>query len=718
MQSVSKYLSIRYLLVFIFILSSFLAFLSLNSQSANSQDEGPTGRNPWDLKIMPQNGLFVFYDNPAGASQTGKPLDLGDFDGDGCGDIAITGQNATTLRPEGARREAGHVRIVMDMCTVGGRIAMEEDEPPSHTVVTIYGAYAGDMAGTEIYVGDFNSDGYDDLVIGAQNNDGASLERINAGAVYLVLGNKDFALNTDIDLRTPPAYVLTFYGANINDRFGMWVEGGDFDGDGYEDMLLGANQGDGYENSRSNSGEAWIIYGDEYLLTKYRPVTDLATDDLDATWIIGADFDDLLGSTVWGDDVNGDGYDDAIVSAALWRGSAGVEGLSFGGGDGPGNTRYNAGETYIVYGNANFRREIIDLAARVDEFGYPLDDSITVFYGADENDLLGEEVATGDLNGDGQLDVIVATLIGDGPNNSILESGEAWVVYNDGELPGQAFDLADPDFDRMVAIYPDQTYSKGGDTVRVADLNRDGVDDLFYGVPDYDPMGYDLETRRNAGFLAVLFGHEGGFPTNDGQILLPSAEPNGLLVRYIVGADENDMMSYAMAVGDVDNDGIVDIAPNGMGGDGAYNTLSNTGEIYVISGAEFLSSDHDLRNPSEQTTPVVQSIPPTSTPIPVPEFDTSVPGSPALGFLYYHEVCAGCHGPGGSGEGVGLALIDTDFILNISDEDLLYFLQVGRFADDPANITGIVMPPYGGRVDWGPAEMWDIVAYIRQLNAQ
>lgn len=718
MQSSRRPLFLRYILVLCLILVSSAIFALTQFNSANSQDNQPTGDNPWDLKIMPQAGLFTFYDAPAGASQTGKPLEIGDFNGDGCGDLAITGQNAISLRPEGSRREGGHIRIVMDVCDIEGRIALEEEEvTPSYTVLTIYGAYAGDMAGTETYVGDFNSDGYSDLMLSAQNNDGASLERINSGAVYVVLGNEDFAFNNEIDLRHPPAHVLTFYGANINDRFGMWVGGGDFDGDGYEDMLIGANQGDGYENSRANAGEAWILYGDELLLSKYRPVTDLATADIDATWIIGADFDDLLGSCVWGADLNDDGFDDAIVSAALWRGSAGVEGLSFGGGDGPANSRYNAGETYVVYGYADMRGEIIDLATLLDETGTPIDESITVIYGADQNDLLGEEIATGDLDGDGQPDLVLGTLIGDGANNRLEESGEAWVIYVDEDFPGQAFDLAQPDFEKMVVIYPDQAYSKGGDTMRVGDLDQDGVDDLFYGVPDYDPRGYDLALRRNAGYLAIIFGKTGGFPHIDGQIILPSGAPEDLVVRYIVGADENDMMSYGMAIGDVDGDGVIDIAPNGMGGDGLRNTLANAGEIYVISGAEFLASDHSQLDETPSATEIVQSSS-TNTPLPiVADFDTSALGSPQQGFIYYQSTCAGCHGSEGSGEGVGLPLVDTDFINDISDEELLYFLQVGRSSDDSASQTGVLMPAYGGRVNGTPAEMWDIIAYIRQLNA-
>src|SRR5512134_3891057 len=70
-----------------------------------------TGGTPWDLRLVSQTGEFAFYDLPAGASTTGKPLDIGDFDGNGCGDIAITGQNAAHALGVW-RGSAGHVRIV------------------------------------------------------------------------------------------------------------------------------------------------------------------------------------------------------------------------------------------------------------------------------------------------------------------------------------------------------------------------------------------------------------------------------------------------------------------------------------------------------------------------------------------------------------------------------------------------------------------------------
>jgi mono/diheme cytochrome c family protein len=680
--------------------------------------EGATGGQPWDLHHIEQAGLFVFYDSPAGTSTTGKPLDVGDFDGNGCGDIAITGQNAAHALGSW-RGSAGHVRVVMNLCDVGGLVAMDEI-PEGQKVFTIFGAYAGDMAGTETYVADFNGDGFDDLLFSAQNSDGPA-RRTNAGAAYVLFGSADFASHNDIDLLSLPEDIIVFYGASAEDRLGLWVEGGDFDGDGFHDLLLGANQADGENDARINAGEVWIIYGREDMVEHYGQVTDMADPPGEATRIIGADYDDLLGSCVWGDDLNADGYAEAIVSAGLWRASSGVGGLSFGGADGPGNTRYNSGETFIIFGGESVRARTIDLAVTVDEFGRPLNDSVTVIYGADANDLLGEEIAVGDMDGDGRNDLVLGTLVGDGANNDLDEAGEAWVIYTHEPFEGRMFDLASPEPARAVVIYPDQADSKAGDTLRAGDLDGDGYADLFYGAPDYDPIGYDGQMRPNAGLLAVIFGQEGMLPNVDGRILL-FEPPDGLRTRFIVGGDANDMMPYAMAVYDMDGDGVIDIAPNAMGGDGVRNDQVNAGEIYVLDGAEFLSDDH-VYITGEATV----NVPPTEAPgaaveaTPLPEATTAASAESDLerGQAYFEETCAGCHGFEGEGvEGLGLPLVTSPLVMYASDLELMIFLRVGRPADHPDNTLGVSMPPSGGRPDWNNDEMMDVIAYLRLLRDQ
>ena len=686
------------------------ALLAIHAQAT------PTGGAPWDLHLTGQTGQFTYYDSPSGSSVTGKPLEIADFDGNGCGDLAITGQNATHPLSDGWRGSSGHVRILMNLCSISGQ--MTADDLASGRGFTIFGAFPGDMAGSETYTADFNGDGYDDLLFSAQNSDGAQAARSNAGAVYVLFGGADFAQHPDIDLRTLPDDIFAVYGASPEDRLGLWVEGGDFDGDGLHDLLIGANQADGENNRRINAGEVWIIYGAADMIAAYGQTVDLSQAPADGTRIIGADYDDLMGSTVWGDDLDGDGFDDAIVSAALWRASSGIGGLSFGGGDGPGNQRYNSGETFVVFGRADLRGQVIDLAAHVDANGAPLDESISVIYGRRPNDLLGEEIACGDLDGDGRLDLILGTLVGDGRDANLDEAGEAWVIYTHDPIRGQMIDLSAPEAGRTVVIYPDQADSKAGDTLRAADLDGDGVDDLFYGAPDYDPTGYDGQVRHNAGMMAILFGEIGGLPNIDGVIEV-FAPPPDLRQRIIIGGEANDMMPYALAVGDVDGDGVIDIEPNAMGGDGLNNDAQNAGEIYVISGAEFLSPDHAFQ-PETTAEPPQATLTrlPATTPTPFPTATVAARGGDLeLGRQHFMETCAGCHGLNGEGvPNLGLPLVSSPLVLYASDADLLALIRTGRAADHPDNVTGVAMPPSGGRPDWTDDDLLAIVAYLRWLR--
>ena len=542
----------------------------------------------WDLRETGREGNFVFYDAPAGASARGKPLDAGDLNGDGCGDLAISGVSADASVSGRFRNDAGHVRVVMDLCAIDGWIDMSDQAVKNPTVRTFWGARSGDMAGTEVYVGDVNADGYDDVAFGSQNYDGPNQDRVEAGAVYLILGSAEFAVMGDVDLLQPPDNAILFYGATARDRFGIWVDGGDFNDDGFIDLLIGATQADGEDEARVNAGETWIIYGTSDPVADYGKQVDMREPPETATRVIGVDYDDLLGSTTLGGDVNADDFDDAIVSASLWRESAGVGGVEFGGGDGSDNRRYNSGEVFVVFGHEALPGTVIDLAALLDDQGQPINESIAVIYGPDPGDVLGEELAVGDINGDGRNELALGTLVSAGLDNSMPEAGEAWILNTSEPFAGQAFDLAETEPGRATVIYTDQAGSMGGDILRFADLDSDGYDELLYGAPTYDVTGSDLILREDAGLLAILFGSQSGLPGNEGQILLPSSLPSNLRARYILGADSGDEMAYGLAVYDIDGDGYLDIAPNGMLGDGSDNTLIDAGEVYVISGRVFL----------------------------------------------------------------------------------------------------------------------------------
>lgn len=148
--------------------------------------------------------------------------------------------------------------------------------------------------------------------------------------------------STVIDLST----LLTADGFIIQgdaggDQAGLSVSGvGDVNGDGIEDVIVGAPQGDdgGFDN-----GEAYVIYGQTGATRGTLDLSGLTAND---GFIIQGDaFYDNAGRSVSGaGDVNGDGIADLIVGAPS--------------GDDGG---VNAGEAYVVYGQAGATRTALSL---------------------------------------------------------------------------------------------------------------------------------------------------------------------------------------------------------------------------------------------------------------------------------------------------------------------------------------------------------------------
>jgi hypothetical protein len=116
--------------------------------------------------------------------------------------------------------------------------------------VEYQGEAKSDLAGRSVSgAGDVDGDGYDDLLVGACKNDDGGLD---AGAAYLVLGS---ASPASASLSTAVAY----QGEATADSAGRSVSGaGDADGDGYDDLLVGA-----YLNADggSEAGAAYLILG-------------------------------------------------------------------------------------------------------------------------------------------------------------------------------------------------------------------------------------------------------------------------------------------------------------------------------------------------------------------------------------------------------------------------------------------------------------------------
>jgi len=188
---------------------------------------------------------------------------------------------------------------------------------PSTTGFTIIGENNNDRLGVSVGpAGDINDDGYDDILVGAANYKSA------AGAVYVIYGGPKSSL-LNIDLSSAPLDPTAGFmvkGGSANDLLG-WpvISGGDINGDGYDDMIMGAY---GFRSSR---GAAYVVYGG--------PKSSLSNIDLSSTTLdpattgftlIGNSAGDQFGFAVNAGDINNDGYSDLIIGAPLKNGASGI----------------------------------------------------------------------------------------------------------------------------------------------------------------------------------------------------------------------------------------------------------------------------------------------------------------------------------------------------------------------------------------------------------
>jgi disulfide bond formation protein DsbB len=92
-------------------------------------------------------------------------------------------------------------------------------------------------------------------------------------------------------------------------------------------------------------------------------------------------------------------------------------------------------------------------------------------------------------------------------------------------------------------------------------------------------------------------------------------------------------------------------------------------------------------------------------------------GDAAAGQTAFQSTCVSCHGPDAKGlPNLGKDLTISEFVINTSDLDLVAFVLQGRSTSDPANTTGVDMPPKGGNPALSEQDIKDIVSYLRTLQ--
>ncbi|QFS45768.1 beta strand repeat-containing protein [Nostoc sphaeroides] len=305
--------------------------------------------------------------------------------------------------------------------------------------------------------GDINGDGLDDLIIGAPF---ASPNGTNSGQSYVVFGSKEsFAAQFNLSTLNG-TNGFTINGINEDDSLGNSVSSaGDINGDGIDDLIIGAPVADG---NGDNSGQSYVVFGSKEGFDSSFNLSTL--NGTNGFTINGINQYDSLGNSVSSaGDINGDGIDDLIIGAPF--------------ADGNGD---NSGQSYVVFGSKEGFDSSFNLSTLNGTNGFTIN-------GFNKGDGFFSSFVSsaGDINGDGIDDLIIAAPFAD-PNGT--NSGQSYVVFGSKEGFGAQLNLSTLNGTNGFAINGINSDDRSGYSLGSAgDINGDGIDDLIIGTPFADP---------------------------------------------------------------------------------------------------------------------------------------------------------------------------------------------------------------------------------------
>ena len=515
---------------------------------ARDDDAGGTDRGAVHVLLMNRDGTVKRASEINSSTANGPSLSdgdefgsslagVGDLDGDGVPDVAA---GAPEDNDGHNNRGAVHVLFMNRDGTVK-RTAEINNSTANGPALIDNDNFGSSLAG----VGDLDGDGVPDVAAGAPEYGVTGNE--NKGTLYVLFMNRDGTVKrtAEIDSSTPNGPSLS-----NGDFFGQSAAAlGDLDGDGVTDVAAGAPGDDAGGNGR---GAVHVLFLNSDGTVKRTAEINSATPNGP-----GISDADSFGSSVAGmGDLDGDGVPDV---------AAGAENHDAGSAD----ASNNSGAIHVLLMNPD---GTVKGAATFDDTvrnGPPLDDM----------DAFGSGVAgIGDVDGDGVPDLAAGARSDDEVEDGRTRNrGAVYVMFMDpdGTVERMArIDARTPNGPRLADFD-----LFGSSLAGVGDLDRDGVPDLAAGAPNDDAGGF------NRGAVHAVF-------LNSDGTVKRTAEINSLTARSLQLGNVDLFGSSLAGVGDLDRDGVPDIAAGAQGDDAGGN---GRGAVHLL----FMNSDGTVKRTAE-----------------------------------------------------------------------------------------------------------------------